>query len=215
MRRLLTCVFLSCAMTAPVAIAQQADTKIQQPVTNAAQPDASESIFFGDANQPGRAIHMAIVELVNNGVSLDDAVSQTIGDITKEDGSSLSGTARLIVGLNKDISASFMSNMVSFNKLTDTTKGAIEAFPSNAADVVQLAVTLYPSFAQDVIDAAVITGEIEPNDALLAAIAAGADPTTVSSATAAGANVDVAATPAGAGVGAGGAGGGDTTASTN
>ena len=108
-----------------------------------------------------------------------------------------------------------MRNMVNSNKLSDTTKGSIETFPGDAANVVQLAVTLYPSFAQEVIDSAITTGEIEPNDALLAAIAAGADPTSVSSATAAGGNVEVAGTPAGTGVGAGGAGGGDTTASTN
>jgi hypothetical protein len=211
MRRLLSGVFLSCAIIAPVAIAQQTDAIVQQPSLNAVQSGESEIIFFGDANQPGRGIHMAIAELVNSGVSLDEAVNQTITDITSEEGGSLSA----IVGLNQDISASFMRNMVSFNKLTDGTKSAIEEFPGNAADVVQLAVKLYPSFAQDVIDAAIISGEIEPNEALIAAISAGADPTTVSSATAAGAAVAVAAAPAGAGVGAGGAGGGDTTASTN
>tara|TARA_R110001632_G_scaffold207285_5_gene331390 strand:- start:49615 stop:50262 length:648 start_codon:yes stop_codon:yes gene_type:complete len=215
MRRLFTYLFLSSAVIAPVAMAQQLGTQTAQAGVNAAASPEAEIILFGDENQPGRTVHTAIVELVKGGVSLDDAVSQTLADVTKEDGALLSGAARLVVGSNKDISAHFMGNMVSFNKLTDSTKGAIEAYPGNAADVIQLAVTLYPSFAQDVIDAAIITGEIEPNDALLAAIAAGADPTTVSTATAAGGTVDVAATPAGTGVGAGGAGGGDTTASTN
>jgi len=222
MRRLFISLLLSGAMIAPVALAQQAGAKNQQvqnkaeqPATKAAQPDEPQNILFGDDKQPGRTIHLKIIELTTSGIALDDAVDQTIANVTREDDALLSGTARLVVGLNKGISANFMRNMVNFNKLTDTTKGSIETFPSDAANVIQLAVTLYPSFAQDVIDAAITTGEIEPNDALLAAIAAGADPTTVSSATAAGGNVAVAGVPAGAGVGAGGAGGGDTTASTN
>lgn len=206
MRHILTCLLLSSAVIVPFASAQQAET-----VTQAAE---QENILFGDENQPGRSIHMEIVSRINNGVALDDAVSQTIAQVTREEDTLISGTARLVVGLNKGISVNFMRNMVNLNKLTDSTKGSIETFPGDAANIVQLAVTLYPSFAQDVIDSAVTTGEIEPNDALLAAIAAGADPTTVSSATAAGGVVG-AGTPTGTGVGAGGAGGGDTTASTN
>ncbi len=214
MRHILTCLFLSSAMLAPTTGAQQTNTASQQTAASAQTSD-SEQILFGDENQPGRSIHLEIVALINSGVALNDAVSQTIAKVTREEDTLISGTARLVVGLNKGISVNFMRNMVNSNKLSDTTKGSIETFPGDAANVVQLAVTLYPSFAQEVIDSAITTGEIEPNDALLAAIAAGADPTSVSSATAAGGNVAVTGTPAGTGVGAGGAGGGDTTASTN
>jgi hypothetical protein len=206
--------FLSSALITPIAGAQQTNTSTQSNAASAQTGD-SEQILFGDENQPGRSIHLEIVALINNGVALNDAVSQTIAKVTREEDTLISGTARLVVGLNKGISVNFMRNMVNSNKLSDTTKGSIETFPGDAANVVQLAVTLYPNFAQEVIDSAITTGEIEPNDALLAAIAAGADPTSVSSATAAGGNVEVAGTPAGTGVGAGGAGGGDTTASTN
>ncbi|MBJ2135088.1 hypothetical protein JEU11_01340 [Paraglaciecola chathamensis] len=214
MRHILTCLFLSIALITPIAGAQQTNTSTQSNAASAQTGD-SEQILFGDENQPGRSIHLEIVALINNGVALNDAVSQTIAKVTREEDTLISGTARLIVGLNKGISVNFMRNMVNSNKLSDTTKGSIETFPGDAANVVQLAVTLYPNFAQEVIDSAITTGEIEPNDALLAAIAAGADPTSVSSATAAGGDVAVAGTPAGTGVGAGGAGGGDTTASTN
>ena len=214
MRHLLTCLFLSSALITPIAGAQQTNTSTQSNAASAQTGD-SEQILFGDENQPGRSIHLEIVALINNGVALNDAVSQTIAKVTREEDTLISGTARLVVGLNKGISVNFMRNMVNSNKLSDTTKGSIETFPGDAANVVQLAVTLYPNFAQEVIDSAITTGEIEPNDALLAAIAAGADPPSVSSATAAGGNVEVAGTPAGTGVGAGGAGGGDTTASTN
>lgn len=214
MRHILTCLFLASALITPIAGAQQASTTSQQ-IAESAQTSDAEQILFGDENQPGRTIHSEIVTLVQGGATLDDAVSQTIAKVTREEDTLISGTARLVVSLNKGISVDFMRNMVNSNKLSDTTKGSIETFPGDAANVVQLAVTLYPSFAQEVIDSAITTGEIEPNDALLAAIAAGADPTSVSSATAAGGDVAVAGTPAGTGVGAGGAGGGDTTASTN
>lgn len=214
MRHILTCLFLASALITPTAGAQQASTTSQK-IAESAQTSDAEQILFGDENQPGRTIHSEIVTLVQGGATLDDAVSQTIAKVTREEDTLISGTARLVVGLNKGISVDFMRNMVNSNKLSDTTKGSIETFPGDAANVVQLAVTLYPSFAQEVIDSAITTGEIEPNDALLAAIAAGADPTSVSSATAAGGDVAVAGTPAGTGVGAGGAGGGDTTASTN
>ena len=214
MRRFLTCLLLSSTVLAPIVSAQQSNAPTQQ--SEAPSPvNGAENILFGDDNQPGRTIHSAIATMIESGATLDDAVKQTIANVTREDDALISGTARLVVGLNKEISANFMRNMVDFNKLTDSTKGSIEAFPGDAGEIIRLAVTLYPSFAQDVIDSAITTGEIEPNDALLAAISAGADPTTVSAATAAGANVAVTATPAGTGVGAGGTGGGDTTASTN
>ncbi|GAC23333.1 hypothetical protein GMES_1034 [Paraglaciecola mesophila KMM 241] len=214
MRHFLTYLFLSSVMVVSLAHAQQTESTQQASANDAASAE-QENILFGDENQPGRTIHSEIVTLVQGGATLDEAVRQTITNVTREDEALISGSARLVVGLNKGISANFMRNMVDFNKLTDSTKGSIEAFPSDAGEIIRLAVTLYPSFAQDVIDSAITTGEIEPNDALLAAISAGADPTTVSAATAAGANVAVTATPAGTGVGAGGAGGGDTTASTN
>lgn len=214
MRHFLTYLFLSSVMVVSHTHAQQTEST-QQVSANDAALTAQENILFGDEDQPGRTIHSAIVTLVQSGATLDEAVSQTIANVTREDDALISGTARLVVGLNAEISANFMRNMVDLNTLTDSTKGSIEAFPGDAGEIIRLAVTLYPSFAQDVIDSAITTGEIEPNDALLAAISAGADPTTVSAATAAGANVAVTATPAGTGVGAGGTGGGDTTASTN
>jgi uncharacterized spore protein YtfJ len=61
-----------------------------------------------------------------------------------------------------------------------------------------------------------MTGEMDSEQALLAAISAGADPTTVGEATAAGGPVLLTvAAPVGVGIGAGGSGGGDPTASTN
>ena len=214
MRRFLTCLLLSSTVLAPIVSAQQSNAPTQQ--SEAPSPvNGAENILFGDDNQPGHTIHSAIATMIESGATLDDAVKQTIANVTREDDALISGTARLVVGLNKEISANFMRNMVDFNKLTDSTKGSIEAFPGDAGEIIRLAVTLYPSFAQEVIDSAITTGEIEPNDALLAAISAGADPTTVSAGTAAGANVAVTTTPAGTGVGAGGTGGGDTTASTN
>lgn len=216
MRHFLVSLFLSSVVIASTASAQGTLPDTQQgQAENVQTLNEQDKILFGDENQPGRSIHLEIVARIDNGVPLEDAVSQSIAKVTAEDDTLISGTARLVVALNKNISVDFMRNMVNFNKLSDTTKGSIEAFPEDATNVIQLAVTLYPSFAQDVIDGAVTTGEIAPNDALLAAIQAGADPTSVSTATAAGGDVAVTGTPTGTGVGAGGPGGGDTTASTN
>jgi hypothetical protein len=78
-----------------------------------------------------------------------------------------------------------------------------------------LGVVLYPDFAQEVLDAAVLTGIISPDDALIAALQAGANPASVSLATAAGPAVPQPIEPIGVGIGGGGGGGGDPTASTN
>ena len=105
--------------------------------------------------------------------------------------------------------------MVRVNSLIDVSKTLIEENPDRVIEVITLGVVLYPDFAQEVLDGAALTGVITPDDALIAALQAGADPASVSLATASGAEVAAPIDPIGPGVGAGGTGGGDTTASTN
>jgi hypothetical protein len=106
--------------------------------------------------------------------------------------------------------------MVTLNSVFEATKATIESAPESIVFIINLSIALYPDFAQEVINAAVMTGEMDSEQALLAAISAGADPTTVGEATAAGGPVLLAlAAPVGVGIGAGGTGGGDLTASTN
>ena len=174
--------------------------------------------LFGDARQPGFVFLTAVHILLNEGQSTDDAISSLLDVIfNDQDSPYFNGESTAQLAADKSMSMHFITNMVTLNKVFDSTKSAIEAFPERASDIISIAVSMYPDYAQEIIDAAVLTGEILADDALLAAIAAGADPTAISSATAAGGPTlaGAPATPIGAGIGAGGTGGGDTTASTN
>lgn len=176
----------------------------------------AQSQLYGNVQQPGFKLHTAVVSLMVAGEPVETASAQALNNALGDGATMLSPRARSAVLADSDVSLTFLQTMVGSNSLIDTTKATIESYPDNAVTVVTLAVTLYPDFAQEIIDAAALTGEIDPNDALLAALSAGADPTTVSAATAAGTGaVAIAAAPLGAGIGAGGTGGGDTTASTN
>lgn len=173
-------------------------------------------LLYGNVDQPGYRLHTAAVNLMAEGQAIEKATALALDNALGEGATMLSPRARSAVLTDSDVSLSFLQGMISTNSLINTTKATIESFPDNAVVVVTLAVSLYPDFAQEIIDAAALTGEIDPNDALLAALSAGADPTTVSVATAAGAGqVAANVTPLGAGIGAGGTGGGDSTASTN
>lgn len=172
--------------------------------------------IFGNPQQPGYKLHTAVSVMVSDGEAVDTATAAVLNSALGENATMLSPSARSAVLANSDISIEFVQGMYNKNDLFEATKTTIERFPTNSVEVITLGVSLYPDFAQTIIDAAVLTGEIDPNDALIAAITAGADPTAVSVATAAGAG-ELAATaaPLGAGIGAGGTGGGDTTASSN
>jgi hypothetical protein len=68
----------------------------------------------------------------------------------------------------------------------EATKTLIEQNPTQAQEIVGAAVTLAPDSAQSIMNAAVATNAITSNDALVAALDAGADPTTVTIATSSG-----------------------------
>lgn len=184
---------------------------------SAIQADAGVS--FGNDNQPGYILLQSINDGLAQGQTLDYASKSVVDQALSAESNDLPTAAKTAMGKNTTISLDFVVAMYEQNDLFAVTKGLIESYPANVADVIALSVNLYPEYAQTAIDAAIITGEIDGNDALIAAISAGADPTTVSSATAAGpaaANaVAVAPIPLGAGVGSAGSGGGDSTASTN
>lgn len=185
---------------------------------NLTAQDAVNPILFGNANQPGYALHKSTVDLIDQGQSTELAVRTALYDALSADTIPLSEGVRTSLETNNEISLAFMSTMIEYNDLFMVTKTMIENYPSNASDIISLSVGLYPEYAQLAIDAATITGEINAEDALIAAISAGADPALVSSATAAGptaATITAAPVPLGAGIGSAGSGGGDSTASNN
>jgi hypothetical protein len=174
--------------------------------------------FYGDPTQPGYQVQLEIFTLVAQGTPLDDATNNVIERIVNDEDGMIGGEANRVVSLDVPVSTQFIGDISRVTNLTDATKLTIETVPDRVRDIITLGVVLYPDYAQDIINAAALTGEISDEEALIVAIAAGADPTTVSTATASGTGAGTIAAipvPLGSGVGAGGAGGGDTTASTN
>ncbi|MFT6987573.1 MAG: hypothetical protein ACJAT7_003429 [Psychromonas sp.] len=189
---------------------------IMQANTALAQDVTETTLAYGNQNQPGTRVHEAIQALIANGETLLTSSVLVINDSLSETSTLLSAKASQAVTTDKLNTIEFMRNMVTVNSLFEATKATIESSPENIINIINLTVGLYPDFAQEVINAAVMSGEMDSDQALLAAISAGADPTTVSEATAAGGPVALAlAAPVGVGIGAGGTGGGDPTASTN
>ncbi|GLR72875.1 hypothetical protein [Agaribacter marinus] len=182
------------------------------PFTLAAQEQLA---VYGDDNQPGTRIHKQILGDMDAGASQNDAVSNTIDIALEKNATILSAEAKSTVALDKELSASFFQEMLLSNSLIDAVKVLSELNAGKVVQVVTLAVQLYPNFAQEAIDGATLAGVIPAQDALLVALQAGADPSTITEAAAAGGEVTTLIAPLGAGTGAGGTGGGDTTASTN
>lgn len=189
----------------------QANTVLAQDLTVPAP-----ALAYGNQDQPGTRVHQAIQALMANGETLLTSSELVINDALSETSTLLSAKASQAVTTGKLDTLEFMRNMVTLNSLFEATKATIESTPENIINIINVTVALYPDFAQEVINAAVMSGEMDSDQALLAALSAGADPTTVGEATAAGGPVALAlAAPVGVGVGAGGSGGGDPTASTN
>jgi hypothetical protein len=177
---------------------------------------AQDATIYGNQSQPGTRVHEAIKAFMENGETLLASIELVINQSLTESDILLSDKATQVIPLDKLITLEFMRNMVTLNSVFEATKATIESAPESIVFIINLSIALYPDFAQEVINAAVMTGEMDSEQALLAAISAGADPTTVGEATAAGGPVLLAvAAPVGVGIGAGGSGGGDPTASTN
>lgn len=210
------------ALEAEQAKAEQANAEklLEQSNAVAALPPVNLEgySFFGDPTQPGYQVQVEIFTLVAQGMAIDEATNKVVQQIVNDEDGMIGGEANRMVSLDVPVSTQFIGEISRVTNLTEATKLSIETVPDRVRDIITLGVVLYPDYAQDIINAAALTGEISDEEALIVAIAAGADPTTVSTATASGtATGTIAAIPVplGSGVGAGGAGGGDTTASTN
>lgn len=180
-----------------------------------AQTDGNN--YFGDKDQPGNRLHSNIMTLIDAGYELQPAISEAIDNSLSDSDNTLNGESKSAVAFDIPLANDFYTQMVNINSLIDVTIGLIQQHPDKTVHVITLGVVLYPDFVQEVFDGAALSGTMHPDDILIAALQAGADPSRVSAATAAGASVEppVFALPLGAGIGAGGTGGGDTTASSN
>jgi hypothetical protein len=188
-------------------------TPVSKPISNAIDQAIAMASLYGNKDQSGTRAHQIINYLVLQGTPVNTSILNVIEDaIANKRANILSSEALTSTAKNKATALEFMANMVTANDLFTATKSSIEDKPEDIGNIINVSVVLYPDFAQEVINAAAITGEMDPNEALLAAIAAGADPTTVSEATAAGGNIAAATFDAGVfdapfgGLGGGGSG---------
>jgi hypothetical protein len=171
--------------------------------------------LFGNSDQPGHKLHQRIVEQHLQGAEKDAAINNAILTSLGDEDTLLGGKAKGAVAFDIEHADDFYQHMSTNNSLVDVTKRLIEQSPEKVVHTITLGVALYPDHAQEIFDGAALTGVLPPEDILVAAIQAGADPSIVSDAPAAGDDISINVPPVGAGVGAGGSGGGDTTASTN
>lgn len=181
-----------------------------------------ENILFGDPTQPGYQLQQQIIEQMEQGENFIEALSNVMNEAINPSRTILTDIAFTAVDNDFDLAVDFMQLMALTNDLSPVVMELMNLFPEFAEQNISLGVSLYPDYAQDVLNAAAQTATIDPDSALLAALDAGADPTTVSSAAAAGLAqplgvgiIAPTAAPLGAGIGAGGIGGGDTTISAN
>lgn len=184
----------------------------------AQQPShVSQAGIYGNIEQPGYLLQQAIKAEVKSGKKLSLACETVLKTALQDESTLLTQSAYEVVSEWPSLSLNFINNIAQVTLMPEAIKLTIEDNPGRADNVISLGIALYPDYAQAIVNAAILSGEISPEDALLAALTAGADPALVSIATAAGLADDVAAapTPIGVGVGAGGSGGGDTTASSN
>lgn len=204
----------------PELVAEPIGKAVTEPVGELASSQQKIAYnFYGTPDQPGYQIQVAIFELFEQGVPLDQAAQQIIALVIDQNQVIRDALAMAAVTEQPDLSVAFVYDISQLTALIDATKRTMEEHPGQLSSIISLGVTLYPDYTRDIIAAAALTGEMTEEDAILVAVAAGADPTLLASSTAAGTDgpglSPFSATPLGSGVGAGGTGGGDTTASTN
>ncbi|PKI01717.1 hypothetical protein [Glaciecola sp. 33A] len=178
-----------------------------------AQPINTVSLF-GDEVQPGNRLHDVVVRLMDKGSTVPLAISGAIDSSMTQEDTTLPPEAKSAIAFNMSLSNAFYREMVVLNSLIEVTKSLIEENPDSVIEVITLGIVLYPDFAQEVLDGATLSGSINPDDAFIAVLQAGADPSSISLSPARGPAPEP-IEPVGAGIGSGGTGGGDTTASTN
>lgn len=183
--------------------------------TSALAQDTSKN-NLPDEDQAGKKLQTNIMTLVNDGRPIREAVSTAIDDSLTEANNTLKSQTKAALALDIPLANQFYIEMIKSNSIFDVSKILIELNPSKAAHVITLGISLYPSFANEVFKGAALTGIIEPNDILVAALQAGADPNNISVTKALfSINITPIPKPIGAGIGAGGTGSGDTTISVN
>ncbi len=161
---------------------------------------------------PGLQVRSLLVSEIENGTEIETAATETSQTVLSEalffDPSGLD-----YLSSNQD---AFQSLVALLNDNATGFELAIAGFaqlPDKPSEVVTIAILMFPENANEIYDIALQMQVISQEDALLAVINAGVDPSTLTATAAGGAGNTV--SPLGVGTGAAGAGGGDTTVSAN
>ena len=171
--------------------------------------------FAQEGSVPGLQVRNLLVTEIEEGAAVEQAASQVSQTVLNEalffDASAMTylgenqNAFESLVGLLNDNATGFELAIAGFT-----------AFPEQASQIVTITILMFPEDANEIYNIALQMQVISEEDALLAVINAGVDPSTLT-ATAAGAAGAAGTTfsPLGVGTGAAGAGGGDTTISAN
>ena len=168
--------------------------------------------FAQEGSVPGLQVRNLLVTEIEEGAAVEQAASEVSQTVLDEgmffDPAGLSylsenqAAYQSMVSLLNDNATGFEIAIAGFGEL-----------PEQPAQVVTIAILMFPEDANEIYNIALQMQVISEEDALLAVINAGVDPSTLT-ATAAGAAGNT-FSPLGVGTGAAGAGGGDTTVSAN
>ena len=161
---------------------------------------------------PGTQVRTLLVNELDNGANIQDAANQVSQTVINE-GLYFDAAGTAYLSDNQD---SFESLVGLLNENATGFELAIAGFtqfPDQASQIITITVLMFPESASEIYNIALQMQVISEDDALLAVINAGVDPSTLT-ATAAGAAGNT-FSPLGLGTGAAGAGGGDTTISAN
>ena len=168
--------------------------------------------FAQDGSVPGLQVRNLLVTEIEEGAAVEQAAEQVSQTVLNKsiffDAAGLSylsenqAAYRSLVALLNDNATGFELAIAGLGEL-----------PDQPSQVVTIAVLMFPEDANEIYNIALQMQAISEEDALLAVINAGVDPSTLT-ATAAGAAGNT-FSPLGVGTGAAGAGGGDTTVSAN
>lgn len=168
--------------------------------------------FAQEGSVPGLQVRNLLVTEIEEGAAVEQAASEVSQTVLSEgmffDAAGLSYLSenqpayQSLVGLLNDNATGFELAIAGFTEL-----------PEQPEQVVTIAILMFPEDANEIYNIALQMQVISEEDALLAVINAGVDPSTLN-ATAAGAAGNT-FSPLGVGTGAAGAGGGDTTVSAN
>ncbi|MDO6567490.1 hypothetical protein Q4561_10515 [Alteromonas sp. 1_MG-2023] len=167
----------------------------------------------GANSVPGLQIRSQLLTAIDNGTPADEATVTVSNEVLAEGSVAVPAASLPYLQTNQPAFESMVGLLVNNATGFELAIAGFGALPEQPSDVVTIAMILFPEDANEIYNIALQTGVISAEDALLAAINAGIDTSTLT-ATAAGATGNN-VSPLGVGTGAAGAGGGDTTVSAN